>query len=101
MLFSNVKERCSSARVAWTSIAASQIEGLAADHATCACRSGDDGNHAELPHVHSRIGSRGRGRHNSERFGQQAITRQDSHTFASNDMQRRPSTPHRVVVHCR
>ena len=49
----------------------------------------------------ARPGSRGLGRQQRERFGQQSVAGQDRHALAVDDVVRRPAAPQRIVIHRR
>ena len=80
-----------------------QIEYLAADHSSRTRSFRDDADHpecspAELRRIRRRVRLRV-AREQCERFGQQPIPGENGHRFAMNDVRRRTSAPHGVVVH--
>ncbi len=72
---------------------------MSADHADRARCVGDRLDHLKLSRDEIRVGRPWLTGEHVERFGEQPIAGKDRHPLTGDDVQRRTSSPHRVIVH--
>ncbi len=76
-----------------------EIDRLSAHHADRARRTGDRLDDTKLARDEIRVGRARLTRQHVKRFSQQPVAGKDRHPLAGDDVQRRPSSSHDVIVH--